>query len=51
MEADLSPEEILQKVMGAIEDFYYGDSETSGEAIFNKFAAKNQHIFADDCDL
>ena len=36
--------------MGAIEDFYYGDSETSGEAIFKAFAAKHAELFEDGCD-
>ena len=36
--------------MAKIEAFYFDDGEDSGEAIFNKFAAKHEHLFPDDMD-
>lgn len=36
--------------MDHIEDFYFGDDENSGEAIFNRFAAKHAHIFDENSD-
>ena len=42
---------LIEEVMSTIELFYFGDGPESGEAIFNAFAAKNHHVFADDCDI
>lgn len=33
------PQDLVDRVMEKIEDFYFGDSETSGEQLFYKFAA------------
>ena len=41
---------LIDRVMDKIEDFYFGDSETSGEALFNKFAAEKHTVFEADCD-
>ena len=40
----------ISKVMTKVEDFYFSDAENSGEAKFNAFAAKHQHLFEDGCD-
>jgi hypothetical protein len=40
----------VEQVMEKIEDFYFGDGEDSGEAVFNKFAAKHAHLFEAECD-
>jgi hypothetical protein len=42
---------VVEEVMASIENFYFSDGPESGEAIFNKFAEKHQHLFADDCDI
>jgi len=36
--------------MSKIESFYFEDGPDSGEAIFNTFAEKHQHLFPDDMD-
>ena len=36
---------IVQKVMGKVEEFYMGNEEDSGEAIFNKFAEQHAATF------
>ena len=41
---------VIEKVMNKIEDFYFSDSEESGEAIFNKWAAQYASQFPDDMD-
>ena len=48
--AELSNEEIVQKVMGKIEEFYFEDGPQSGEVIFNDFASKHEALFAEECD-
>ena len=49
----MSNSEIVQKVMGKVEEFYMGNEEDSGEAIFNKFAEQHAATFqvADDENL
>ena len=44
--------QILEKVMEKIEDFYFSDDgdDSSGEALFNAFAAKHEHLFDEMCD-
>ena len=42
---------IVEEVMASIEQFYFSDGPESGEAIFNTFAEKHQHLFEDDCDI
>lgn len=42
---------VIEEVMATIELFYFGDGPESGEAIFNAFAVKNHHLFAEDCDI
>ena len=42
---------VVEEVMASIENFYFSDGPESGEAIFNKFAEKHQHLFAEDCDI
>lgn len=46
-EADV---EKLEQIMDAVEEFYFGDSENSGEQLFMKFASKHAHLFDEDCD-
>ena len=41
---------LVDRVMDKIEDFYFGDGETGGEAIFKKFAEENHAVFDIDCD-
>lgn len=36
--------------MSKIEEFYFSDSEESGEAIFKAFATKHAALFEDGCD-
>ena len=38
-------EDKLQKAMDIITDFYFGDSEDSGEAMFMNFANKHKDLF------
>jgi hypothetical protein len=40
----------LEEIMDHIENFYFGDDENSGEAMFAKFAEKHAHMFDDECD-
>ena len=40
----------LEEIMDHVEDFYFGDDENSGEAMFAKFAEKHAPLFDDDCD-
>ena len=42
--------EMMETIMDKIEDFYFGEGETGGEAIFGKFAEQHHHLFDDDCD-
>ena len=44
----MSNEEIISKVMNEIEEFYFGEGEESGEAIFDKFAVKHHELFEAD---
>ena len=36
--------------MDKIEEFYFGDGEQGGEALFNKFATEKHEVFEADCD-
>ena len=36
--------------MSKVEEFYFSDAENSGEALFNEFAKKHEHLFEDGCD-
>ena len=45
----ISPE-MMENIMDKIEDFYFGEGETGGEAIFGKFAEQHHHHFDEDCD-
>ena len=40
--------EIVQRVISKVEEFYMGDSENSGEQIFNRFAEKHYQLFDGD---
>jgi hypothetical protein len=40
----------LETIMDQVEDFYFGDQEDSGQAMFARFAEKHAQLFADDCD-
>ena len=40
----------LETIMDQVEDFYFGDQEDSGQAMFARFAEKHAHLFSDDCD-
>ena len=42
--------DLLENVMNKIEAFYFEDGENSGEAIFNRFAAKHEALFDKDFD-
>ena len=42
---------IVEKVMTKVEEFYMGNDENSGEAIFNKFAEENKDVFNVDDDF
>ena len=46
----LTNQEMVEMVMQKIEEFYFDDGPESGEAIFNSFAAKHEHVFDDDMD-
>ena len=41
----MSNSEIVAKVMAKVEEFYMGDGDDSGEAIFNKFAEQHAAKF------
>ena len=43
-------DEKVKAAMEQIEEFYFGDAEDSGEAIFNKFAAKHAALFETEAD-
>ena len=40
--------ETIEKVMSKVEQFYMGEGEECGEAIFNKFAEKHASLFEGD---
>ena len=44
----MTDQELVDKVMGTIEAFYFGDGPESGEKLFNDFAEKHADIFEDD---
>jgi hypothetical protein len=44
------PQELVDKVMDKIEEFYFGDTENGGEALFNKFATEKHIVFEEGCD-
>ncbi len=46
----MAEEDKIAQVMEKVEEFYFGDGEDTGEAIFNKFAAKYAHLFDAECD-
>ena len=39
---------IVEKVMGSVEEFYMSDGDEGGEAIFKKFAKEHVHVFEGD---
>ena len=41
----MSNAEIVQKVMEKVEEFYMGNEDDSGEALFNNFAEKHAEKF------
>ena len=41
---------IVEQVMNKIESFYFDEGENSGEAIFNRFAAKHEALFDSEFD-
>mmetsp|Transcript_20092 Transcript_20092/g.24761 ORF Transcript_20092/g.24761 Transcript_20092/m.24761 type:complete len:91 (+) Transcript_20092:66-338(+) len=43
-------QDLVDRVMDKIEEFYFGEGETGGEALFNKFAAEKHSVFEADCD-
>lgn len=43
-------QDLLDRVMEKIEEFYFDESEDGGEALFNRFATSKHHIFDDGCD-
>ena len=48
--AEETQQELVERVMNKIEEFYFGDSEQSGEALFNEFAKKHETLFEGDDD-
>ena len=48
--AELNNEQVIEKVMNVIEEFYFDEGPESGEAIFNEFAAEHAAKFPDDFD-
>ena len=44
-------EDKIQKAMDTISDFYFGESEDSGEAMFQHFAQKHHEKFQKDQDV
>ena len=44
------PQDIVDRVMTKIEDFYFGEGEKNGEQLFYTFAADKHQIFEADCD-
>lgn len=46
-EADINK---LEEIMDHVEDFYFGEDENSGEAMFARFAKKHAHLFDENCD-
>ncbi len=36
--------------MEKVEEFYFGDEDDFGEAIFNKLAEKHAYLFNEGCD-
>ena len=49
-EAATIPQDLVDTVMGKIEDFYFGDAENNGEQLFYNFAKDKHTIFEDGCD-
>jgi hypothetical protein len=47
---EMSENDKINEVMDKVEEFYFGDGDDSGEAIFNKFAEKHAHLFTEECD-
>jgi len=43
--ADRVTEELIDRVMTKIEEFYFEDGENNGEAIFHDFASQHHHVF------
>ena len=46
----MADDEIITKVMAAVESFYFDDGEDCGEKIFNEFAEQHHELFEDNCD-
>lgn len=43
-------QEVIDRVMEKIENFYFSDDADGGENMFNEFAARHAHLFEDGCD-
>ena len=43
-------QELIDRVMDKIENFYFNDGEEGGEALFFKFADEKHSVFPDDVD-
>ena len=41
-------EGLVDNVMEKVEQFYLGDGDVNGEALFNDFAQSHHQVFADD---
>ena len=39
---------LIDRVMDKIEEFYFGEGDEGGEAIFYKFAAEHHQVFDDE---
>ncbi len=46
----MSSEEIIEKIMAKVEEFYMSDAEDSGEKQFNKFAENHAALFEGNFD-
>ena len=38
-------QEVVDRVMSKIEEFYFSDGDDGGEALFKKFAAEKHQVF------
>jgi len=43
-------QELLDRVLDKIEEFYFDEGADGGEALFFKFAEQKHSVFAVDCD-
>ena len=51
MERTESDQDIVEKVMSVVEEYYFGEGDASGEKEFNNFAMKHADKFDDDFNV